>query len=343
MLVLGDSVMWGQGLKTKHKSWYQVKTWLSTTTGRVVVERIEAHTGAIIEGQDVSENLSLPDGEVNVAVPTVNEQLNRSLRSYVDGSKVDLVLVNGCANDVGTRNLLNAAISTSEIRRVTEVKCGVPVEKLLRKITSSFVNARVIVAGYYPFFSEKTRNTLFLKGLARSFLKSDPGAPQLNSKAMLQKLIANSKVWHEASNKSLAAGVAKVNAESSNPRIRFAEIHFLPEHSFGAGKSHLWGFDNSPFTKLLVLLSLGKKKPGTNDERRKQRNSSCDEYHKPLASDSSDKRKTREIDRLACRYAALGHPNRKGATLYADAITSQLKSSISETTWLGDLGVRARQ
>ena len=122
MLVLGDSVMWGTGLKTEHKSWYRVKTWLSTTTGRVVVENIEAHTGAIIEGQEVNENLSLPDGEVNVAVPTVNDQVNRALRSYVDGSKVDLVLVNGCANDVGTRNLLNAAFSTSEVRRVTEVK-----------------------------------------------------------------------------------------------------------------------------------------------------------------------------------------------------------------------------
>jgi len=155
MLVLGDSIMWGAGLKTEHKAWYQVKTWLSTTTGRVVVERIEAHTGAIIEGQDVTENLSLPVGEVNVGVPTVNEQVNRSLRSYVDASKVDLVLVSGCANDVGTRNLLNAAISTSEVRRVTEVKCGVPVEKLLRKITSSFVNARVIVAGYYPFFLKR--------------------------------------------------------------------------------------------------------------------------------------------------------------------------------------------
>ena len=147
-------------------------------------------------------------------------------------------------------------------------------------------------------------------------------------------------MWYEASNQTLAAGVAKVNAELSNPRITFAEIHFLPEHSFGAGKSQLWGFDNSPFNKLLVLLSLGKKKPGTNDERRKQRNSSCDEYHKRQTSDSSDKRRAREIDRQACRYAALGHPNRKGATLYADAITSQLKSA---TTWLSELGVHARQ
>ena len=37
MLVLGDSILWGEGLKAKHKSWYQVKVWLEKTTGRPVV------------------------------------------------------------------------------------------------------------------------------------------------------------------------------------------------------------------------------------------------------------------------------------------------------------------
>ena len=342
MLVLGDSVMWGEGLKTENKSWYQVKTWLAKTTGRVVVERIEAHTGAIIEGADVNETSRLPDGEVNVAVPTVNEQVNRALRFYNDGSRVDLVLVNGCANDVGARNLLNAAISTDEIRRLTEAKCGLPVEKLLRRITSAFRNARVIVTGYYPFFSEKTGNNIFLKAMARRFFKDEPGARQMSSKVTLQRLIANSKVWYEQSNLSLAAAVARVNTELSRPQIAFTEIHFLPENSFGAGESHLWSFDHSPFKRLMALLTFGKKKLGTNDERRKQRNASCDDYYQRQANDSSDQQKNREIDRLTCRYAALGHPNRKGAALYAEAITSQLKSGISETPWLSDEGVRER-
>jgi len=44
MLVLGDSILWGQGLKEKNKSWYLVKTWLQTN-GHRVRERIEAHAG----------------------------------------------------------------------------------------------------------------------------------------------------------------------------------------------------------------------------------------------------------------------------------------------------------
>ena len=45
MLVLGDSILWGQGLKTEHKSWHLVKLWLEKNTGRRVVERLEAHSG----------------------------------------------------------------------------------------------------------------------------------------------------------------------------------------------------------------------------------------------------------------------------------------------------------
>src|SRR2546422_185376 len=31
MLVLGDSVLWSEGLKAEHKSWYQVKIWIEKT------------------------------------------------------------------------------------------------------------------------------------------------------------------------------------------------------------------------------------------------------------------------------------------------------------------------
>jgi hypothetical protein len=342
MLVLGDSVMWGEGFKTEHKSWYQVKTWLETNTGRMVIERIEAHSGAVIEAKDATESTTAEDGEVNLALPTISNQIDQALRHYKDGSKVDLVLVNGCANDVGSQNLLNAAITTDEIRRLTEAKCGLPIERLLRKITSSsFGDARVIITGYYSFFSEKTRNDFFLKAMARRFFKDNPGAPKMRSKITLERLIGNSKEWYEASNESIAAAVAKVNAElgsrDSGPRIVFAQIHFLPEHSFKAPETYLWGFNPSPFKRLLVFLSLGRVQLETNDERRKQRNRSCDEFYRRQANETPDEKKDREKSRLTCRYAALGHPNRKGAVFYAQEITSQLKTTIGQAGWLREL------
>ena len=62
MLVLGDSVLWGQGLKTEHKSWYHVKVWLEKTTGRAVIEKVEAHSGAIIERSSRETEDSEPGG-----------------------------------------------------------------------------------------------------------------------------------------------------------------------------------------------------------------------------------------------------------------------------------------
>src|SRR5437763_15257559 len=143
MLVLGDSIIWGQGLKAEHKSWYQVQLWLETNTGRTVIEKIEAHSGAVVQRSSLTDNLTATNPEVNVGLPTVNDELDDALRFYADGARVDLVLLSGCGNDVGTQNLLNAS-GSEEIYRLTEAKCTAPMERLLRRITTSFPTAEVI-------------------------------------------------------------------------------------------------------------------------------------------------------------------------------------------------------
>src|SRR5256886_13434230 len=57
LLVLGDSILWGQGLKEEHKAWHQVKSWLEQTTGREVREKIEAHSGAVIRSEEHTSEL----------------------------------------------------------------------------------------------------------------------------------------------------------------------------------------------------------------------------------------------------------------------------------------------
>src|ERR1700674_129220 len=133
MLVLGDSIMWGQGLIDQHKAWYQVKSWLKENTSRDVRESVEAHSGAVVGVNDAPPlNYSPPDGEVSSAVPTVNHELDRALRSYASPSQVDLVLVDGCINDVDVRNLLNAANSSDDVKRMATEKCGMPMQALVR-------------------------------------------------------------------------------------------------------------------------------------------------------------------------------------------------------------------
>jgi hypothetical protein len=44
---------------------------------------------------------------------------------------------------------------------------------------------------------------------------------------------------------------------------------------------------------------------------------------------------------MLCRLAAIGHPNREGASMYAEAISKQLKVLISSPGWIRGLGVIA--
>ena len=296
MLVLGDSIMWGESLTAENKFSSQIKKWLTQTTGRQVNARIEAHSGAVMEVENADENRSAADSEVNVALPTLNRQLDIAVRHYQKGSQVDLVLVSGCANDVDVKNVLNAASTTEEVRRLTEAKCAKPMKKLLRRITASFPAAYVIVVGYYPFLSENTRNDVFIRGLTKRFYKAIAGTTRLNHEAVFRQAVANSSQWYLSSNKSLSEAVTALNAEAhgaeSHGRVKFIEMHFLPENSFRAHKTQLWNFESSPIRKLLVILSFGKILPRPDDEVRKQRYASYKEYWKaPPAERKAKKRK----------------------------------------------------
>ena len=325
MLVLGDSILWGQGLKAEHKSWYQVKTWLEQKTGRSVDVRVEAHSGAVIDLDPSYDPLSARNPEVNVALPTLNQQLDNVAKFYADPSQVDLVLFSGCGNDVGLLNLLNAS-DTKEINRLTEAHCGAPMEKLLRRIATSFPSSIIVVAGYYPIFSERTRNDFVLKGLTKRFLKATPGSPRTSSKEVLVRLTSNSKDWYEASNNTLGGVVQTVNEElgAGPTRIYFAKIQFPAEYAFAANETRLWGFDRFPLRMMVLFLSFGRTVLPANDEVRGTRVQSCKEVFRREAKETNDQRKEHRRLLLLCKYASLGHPNQKGAALYAQAIIQRL-------------------
>lgn len=341
LLVLGDSIAWGQGLRDEHKAWYQVKTWLEDSAGRKVRERVEAHSGAVIGSPGDSGGNPVPplDAEVNRGLPSVNHQIDNALRSYADPSQVDLVLVDGCINDVDARRLLNAANTPDGIRELAQEKCGPPVEAMLSRIMTSFPKAHVIITGYYPILSEKTARDLFMRALAKRLYS---GTAPMNDKQLRARLIDISRVWYLTSNQMLAGATSKVDAQSaakgSRQRALFAEIAFLPEHSFAAPQSRLWGFDASFLRKLLVVLTLGRVTLKTNDERRNQRGTSCKEtFSRPSSGETKDQERARKNRIALCRLAAIGHPNREGAQMYAEAIGKQLKLLAGGSGWLRDM------
>lgn len=337
LLVLGDSIPWGQGLKDEHKAWYLVKTWLENSLGRQVQETMEAHSGAVIGsvGDSAANPVPLLDGEVNRGLPSINDQIDSALRAYADPGKVDLVVVDGCINDLDARRLLNAANTPDGIRELAQQKCGPPVEALLARIAGSFPNAHVIITGYYPILSEKTSNDFFMRAL---FKRLYTGSQPMKDKQLRQRLIEISREWYLATNRMLAAATEKVDAQlaakGSRQRALFAEVVFLPEHSFASPQSRLWGFDASAIRKLLVILTLGRVTLNTNDERRSQRSATCNEIFKRPAGETSAQEIARQNRIALCRLAAIGHPNRKGAQMYAEAIDQQLKIVTSSRGWL---------
>jgi hypothetical protein len=277
------------------------------------------------------------DGEVNRGLPSINHQIDYAVQWYADPAQVDLVLVDGCINDLDARRLLNAANTADGIRDLAEQKCGPPMEALLGRLTKSFSNAHVIVTGYYPILSERTSSDLFMRALARRFYT---GTERMSDKQLRARLIATSKEWYEGSNKMLAAAAARIDtqltASGSRQRVLFAEVGFQPEYSFAAPQSRLWGFDASFLRKLLVILTLGRVTLKTNDERRNQRGTSCRETFQIAPGETKDQKRARENRIMLCRLAAIGHPNREGAQMYADAIGNQLRILIKSPGWIRD-------
>jgi lysophospholipase L1-like esterase len=340
LLVLGDSVLWGQGLKEENKSWYLIKRWLEETDGVRVREKVEAHAGAVIGtvGNAPPRTLTLY-GEIGSAWPTLHDQIDDALKAFPDPAQVDLVLVNGCINDVNARRFLNAANTPDGIQALAQEKCGTPVEKLLTRIAETFPNAHIIACGYYPVISEKTPRDLFMRALAKRFYAPlEPNGPKLTEKELLARLSIVSTAWYEASNRWIMEAVAKVSARlsltGSRQRVLFAKVPFAPEHAFAARDSRLWGFNASTLRKLAAVVTLGWVGLHTNDEVHDQRSSVCREFFRKSRGETEAQKRAREDQLMVCRLAAIAHPNRKGAAMYAEAMKEQVQSFLRNPGWL---------
>jgi hypothetical protein len=361
MLVIGDSILWGQGLKQERKAWWRVKCWLEEKTGREVKEDVRAHSGALLEAPpNASSRFKSTDSEVNQPLPTVKQQFDEALRFYgEDRSKVDLILVDGCINDVGVSNLLNAAASLESLRPRIDAHCGGGMTALLRHIVDGFPNAQVLVTGYYRSISSQTDDNAFLRLLVKKLAHNEPGAKEskvrvLTYPEMRQRLIATAEEWYRLSTANLANAVSKVNNElnerSLPARVTFVEINFWPEHAFAAPHTLLWNFklgstNLSGFRQIIVALSFGSAAFKPNDETREERGKACKESFKKLKGikETKAEKEFREDSYLTCRYASLGHPNQMGALVYAEAIKGHLQSLLNKTGWLRDSNVAASE
>lgn len=304
LAVIGDSVSWGNGLRDREKIWRHVADAIQARTGKRVVHQIHAISGARIvpREDDVVCRVSC-HGEVQSATTSITVQVDL-IQAPQD---VDLVLMTGCANDVGLDRVLDPLIDEQQLAARSQEFCGQAMEDLLAKVSERLPRADVVVTGYYLITSLESKLAgleEFLEGIG---VTEDTG-DIIN---LIGELARNSDIFLAESNASLAEAVRKTNAPAGEDRFFFVESAFGPANAVLAGDPWLFGVGTSAGSSLEPLgLSIGVLPED------------------PLAGLRIQECLLRDVPvgPLSCVFSSLGHPNPRGARAIAEAIVATLEA-----------------
>lgn len=326
MLVVGDSHIAGQGLKTENKFYSLVRDWLERETfasKRKVNLKVKAHGGSRLNlhADELAKMLKAGDditkyhySEANISQPSIRMQIDDARREYPSGDTVDLVMLSGCITDVLVGNIVNPAVSIKKLRRDIASFCGEAMQGILEHITQTFPRAQVVVVGYFPIASRKSD----LKKLTAYFLRiiSFPRCLQcmftnvvtrnLVMKPLRSKFARRSDIWVRDSDRAITDAVSKVNSKLSQPRIYYVPSPITADRSYGTKQTLLWEveLDQRP-----------------DDETYDERKAGCAVVFSEL--------KYRHYGRFSkrmCELSSVAHPNVEGSRAFADAIKGKLKS-----------------
>ena len=307
IVVLGDSVAWGTGLQEPEKFSALVAQRvrdLNQASNLGVFREVRAHTGAILGlGLQPPLQPGLPPipGEVPTSYPTISEQLDLYAGSS-NAAYVDLVLVDGCINDIGVFTILDPQRSPSNLDPEIEQGCHDDMLELLKKAAVLFPQARIVVNGY---FAPLGHDSAFAGPLLVAFLIAIdhpivkvPGeiVAGVLKPGTRDQIVENALYFEAKSSEQLHLAVTDATQQLGGPaRIFFADAHFGSQHAALSGPSSwLFGInlDTSPQDNPVVASA---------------RKAACDQY------------KSR-TDYVTCVHASAGHPNITGAQKFAEAI-----------------------
>jgi lysophospholipase L1-like esterase len=295
ILAFGDSIMWGQGLSHNSKFATLVKDWVGANlSGRAVTLQILAHSGAVIQPKQGTDGPTGWEGEVPSPTPSINHQLNSAREamrtSSPNAAEIDLVLLNGGANDVGITHILNPFNSSGGVGELTRDLVGTRMAYLLPMAVSLFPNAKFIVPGYYPIITHDSSTEEVTALLA--FLPLGVLALPWHKSQM----IANCSAFYAESSAGLKAAVDAQNGRTPN-RCVYADPGFSMYNGYGASQR--------------CLFNVAESDPMLN--ARKAYCTAAGQEFDPF-----------------CVGASMGHPNAKGAEKYRDAMTGKLQGFLAE-------------
>lgn len=303
MVVVGDSVQWGNGLNEGEKMSALVAATIEAELAKTVIFQRYAVSGATIyarEGDGICEfNCFGEAPEVNTSILVQVDQVQRP-------DLVDFVLADGCINDVNVANIVNPTQTPESIAELTVPLCLDGMTELLRKIQSAMPSAAVVVTGYYQIVSPQSD----VIGL-NAWLEAQGQPPSELEEALVPVLTANSISFLDTAHANLREAISVVSSESADSRIGFADPEYSEANAVFAPEAWLWGMtaDAELLESLGIELDLAPM-----DDSKQRRIDRC------LGSNF-------DLGKLiVCLYASVGHPTPDGAQAFADAITEELRS-----------------
>src|SRR5436189_2378418 len=150
MVAIGDSYVWGNGLRSADKFRTLVQQQLSQSLQRPVRSVVYAHSDATLKPDSSLTNAPRP-GDVGGSYPTIEQQAD----CVPNPANVDFILMDGCINDLPAFNIADPTAPPESIAKQVASKC-LPMAEVLAKILARFPKARVVLVGYHLLYSEQT-------------------------------------------------------------------------------------------------------------------------------------------------------------------------------------------
>jgi len=347
-LSIGNSLMWGQGLRPDHRFRELVRSRIEHDRG-MVVELSMARSGAVMEPQGSVDDefqdglmatidkplspLYSPENfarEMPLSAMSIQRQL-LAARQIIDerwGTRahesVHWILLDGGINDVGVFNILTPFRAEldgyvlrcwptwllDEAKRIENLMVDT-----LTIALKNFPSATIVVNGYFPILSlysvasiTKLQSVGFLHGVSNLVLTSPFG---------LDALTNASAAWQVASTHHLRRAISSVlrMSDYANRKVLFARSNIEGSHCLFGPDTWLWGYDaipdGIPENVSQWVQWLGAATP--EDEVISQRIDQCNTNQPDFA------------DGIKCRLASIGHPNVAGAIDYAESIIHEME------------------
>ncbi|MEQ1607142.1 MAG: hypothetical protein ABL999_19935 [Pyrinomonadaceae bacterium] len=327
-LVVGDSVIWGQGLDESEKFYSLTAEWLrreAFSRPRDVNLKVNAHSGSTLKFHADEAEKYRKIGreetfefkpEVNVGFPSIWKQIEVAAEDYSKAGKTgaDLIMLTGGITDITVAKLLDPFGDIKKLPPIIEKHLLHDMFDVIEHAAKLHPNALIAVVGYYPIISPKTSRSGMFNGWLESmsfprFLKPVANNP-LTRKVYFNRIgrtaTTRSRLWIRESNRCLQTAVDKLNAKHSTPRAVFIESPITEETCL-----------ETPKTLLFRIHTNGK----VEDKLYESRKTQCREALPKLKKETQINYPVR-----LCEIAAVGHPNTAGSKAYAAAITAKLRT-----------------